>query len=180
VQEPLREILEEGTAHWYAVHTKPHQEWAVAGGLLNRGIETYLPVLRPRRTGPGRRAHPTPFFSGYLFARLDLASIPLSSINWSPGVNRVVSFGGQPAVVQDEVLDWLKRRLAQLRDDDCLRGLPLKPGDRLRVTRGPLRDMEAIFDQRLSSQDRVRVLVDILGRLTACDVDLVCLKRIDG
>jgi transcriptional antiterminator RfaH len=162
------------------VHTKPHQERAVEGGLLNRGIETYLPVLKPRRTQARRQARPRPFFSGYLFARLDLTTIPLSSINWSPGVNRVVSFGGQPAVVHDEVLDWLKRRLAEVEESDYFRGLPLRSGDRLLVVRGPLRDMEAIFDQRLSSQDRVRVLVEILGRLTACDVDLDCLRRIGG
>lgn len=95
-------------------------------------------------------------------------------------MNRVVSFGAQPAVVADEVLDWLKCRLAQLDSSDYFRGLPLQPGDRLRLVKGPLRDMEAVFDQRLSSQDRVRVLLEILGRLTACDVDLACLRRIDG
>ena len=167
------------SAHWYAVHTKPHQEHAVEGALLNRGIETYLPVLKPGTTRSRRKAHPTPFFSGYLFARLDLTRIPLSSINWSPGVNRVVSFGGKAVVVHDEVLEWLKRRLAQVDDGDYFRGLPLQPGDRLRVVKGPLRDMEAIFEQRLSSRERVRVLVEILGRLTVCDVDLDCLKRVD-
>jgi transcription antitermination factor NusG len=152
----------------------------VEGGLLNRGIETYLPVLKPRGARSGRQPHPTPFFSGYLFARLDLTRVPLSLINWSPGVNRVVSFDGQPAIVHDQVLDWLKRRLAQLDDGEYFRGLPLQPGDRLLMVRGPLRDMEVIFDQRLSAQDRVRVLVEILGHPTACDVDLDCLRRIDG
>lgn len=148
--------------------------------MLNRGIETYLPVLKPGGTRSSRKAHPTPFFSNYLFARLDLTRIPLSSINWSPGVNRVVSFGGRPAVVADDVLDWLKCHLAQVDSTDYFRGLPLQPGDRLRLVKGPLREMEAVFDQRLSSQDRVRVLVEILGRLTACDVDLECLRRIAG
>ena len=166
--------------HWYAVHTKPHQERAVEGGLLNRGIETYLPVLKPGRARSGRPAHPTPFFSGYLFARLDLTRIPLSSINWSPGVNRVVSFGGQPVEVHEEVVDWLRRRLAQLDDSEYFRGLPLQSGDRLRIVQGPLRELEAVFDQRLSSQERVRVFVEILGRLTTCDVDLDCLRRIEG
>lgn len=170
--------MEADGAHWYAVHTKPHQEKTVEGILLNRGIETYLPVLRPSHTRSRRKARPRPFFSNYLFARLDLTRIPLSSINWSPGVNRVVSFGGRPAVVSDEVLEWLKRRLAQLDSDDYFRGLPLQPGDRLRMVKGPLRDLEVIFDQRLSAQDRVRVLVEILGRLTACDVDLDCLERV--
>ena len=170
----------DGHQRWYAVHTKPRQEQAVEGFLLSRGIETYLPVLKPSRTRSRRKARPRPFFSSYLFAHLDLTRIALSSINWSPGVNRVVSFGGQAAVVPDEVLDWLKGRLAQVDGGDYFRGLPLQSGDRLQMIKGPLRDMEAIFEQRLSSRDRVRVLVEILGRLTACDVDLDCLKRMDA
>ena len=145
--------------------------------LLSRGIETYLPTLTEgskdsRGGGQGR-----PFLSCYLFARLDPSKVAFSSLNWSPGVNRVVSFGGRPAIVPDEVLQGLRERLARLDGRDYYRGLPLHPGDRLRATKGPLRGMEAIFDQRLSSGDRARVFVEILGRLTACEMDLRDLQR---
>jgi len=167
-----KESLKMKRAHWYAVHTKPHREHGVQEFLLSRGIETYLPTLVNRSKGSSREGRGRPFFSCYLFAYLDLSSVALSSVNWSPGVNRVVSFGGQPAVVPDEVLDCLQQRLAHVDSQDYHRGLPLNPGDHLRVTKGPLKGMDAIFDQRLSSGDRARVLVEILGRLTACQIDL--------
>jgi transcriptional antiterminator RfaH len=166
--------------HWYAVHTKPHQEHTVQDVLVNRGIETYLPVLKPSRIRPPREAHPKPFFPSYLFACLDLTRVPMSSINWTPGVNRLVSFGGQPALVAAEVLHWLKHRLAQIDERDYHHGLPLQPGDRLRLVKGPLKDVEAIFEQRLSSPQRVRVLIEILGRLTPCQINLQDLERIEA
>ena len=164
-------------ARWYALHTKPRKEQQVRLYLESRGIETYLPTLKVASKRHPRQTREEPFLARYLFAHLDLLTVPLSSVNWSPGVTRVVSFGGQPAVVQDEVIAWLKRRLAQAESQGFHKGLPLRPNDRLRVTAGPLRGLEAIFDRRLSSEDRARVFVDLLGRLTACEVPLEWLER---
>jgi transcriptional antiterminator RfaH len=166
--------MAQDAARWYAVHTKPRKERQVRCYLESRGIEAYLPTLPvPSRRRP-REAREEPFLARYLFAHLDLRSVPLSSINWSPGVNRVVSFGGEPAVVPDAVIAWLGRRLVRGYD----KGLPLRPNDRLRITAGPLKGLEAIFDRRLSSEDRARVFVEILGRLTSCEVPLAWLERI--
>lgn len=168
-----------GSANWYAVHTKPHKEHAVALYLQSRGVETYLPVLAQNGSGRTNLA-PRPFFSCYLFARLDLQSVSLSSVNWAPGVNRVVSFGGLPAVVPREVIDWIRDRLERVDPRDYHRGRLLVPGERLRVTRGPLKGLEAVFDQRLSSSARARVFVEILGRLTACQMNLADLVAVES
>jgi transcriptional antiterminator RfaH len=174
----MMESLAEDRTHWYAVHTKPHREQTVQHFLASRGIDTYLPTLTERSKASPRREHDRPFFSCYLFAHLDLTTVALSSVNWSPGVNRVVSFGGQPAIVPETVLQWLQQHLAHIDTRGYYHGLPLCPGDRLRVTKGPLKGMEAVFDQRLSSGDRARVFVEILGRLTACQMDLRDLERV--
>lgn len=168
-----------GSANWYAIHTKPHKEHAVELYLQSRGIDTFLPVLKADGRD-GRQPAARPFFSCYLFASMDFDRVPLSSINWAPGVNRVVSFGGLPAVVPQEVVDWLRRRLEQVDPRDYHRGRPLAPGDRLRVTKGPLRGLEAIFDQRLSSSARARVFVEILGHLTACQMSLADLVAMES
>nr|MBC7244995.1 hypothetical protein [Chloroflexota bacterium] len=165
--------------HWYAVHTKPHKEHAVQEFLLSRGIDTYLPLLKGGSPYNRRNQRGKPFFSCYLFACVNLNEISLSSLNWAPGVNRVVSFGGQPAVVPDVVVGWLRQRLAQIDARDYYQGLPLQPGDRLRVTKGPLKDLEAIFDRRLSSGERARVFIELLGRLTVCEMELNHLQRVD-
>ena len=163
--------------HWYTLYTKPRKEYTVRDLLQGRGIENYLPALKP----PGRRrgaCREKPFFPRYLFARLDLEVIPLSSINWSQGMTGVVAFGGQPAVVPDDVIHWLRARLAQVNGEDYHDGLPLLPDTPVRLIDGPLAGMVALFDRRLSGADRARVLIQLLGRLTATEVPIHWLKHI--
>jgi transcriptional antiterminator RfaH len=165
--------------HWYALHTKPRQEEQVREQLENRGLEAYLPslvVAAARQRATTQRAKP--FFPRYLFARLDLETIPLSSIVYMPGMSTVVSFGGEPATVPDAVVDYLRQRLARIDSPGFLEGAPLRQGDPLRVTSGPLRDLSAIFDRPLSPDGRVRVLVKLMGRLSACEIPIANLSRI--
>jgi transcriptional antiterminator RfaH len=152
---------------WYALYTKPKKERQVDALLREQGIETYLPTVQRkvrRRDRPDRIV----YFPCYLFARLDLSDTPRSSIDWMPGVRHIVSLGERPAVVADEIVDLVRRRLEGIEEVSYGR---LKQGDRVRITSGPLRDLEAMFDQPLSSADRVRVLLEVMGRMTPVDID---------
>ncbi len=164
--------------NWYALHTKPRKEYFVRRLLESRGYETYMPVLRLARKGRRHEVREEPFFARYLFMRADFVTVPLSSINWMPGVVQVVSFGGQPAVVGDRVIEWLKARLASMTPDGYDSGMSLRPNERLRVTGGPLKGMEALFDRRLSAEGRARVFIEMLGRPVACQIELEYLQPI--
>jgi transcriptional antiterminator RfaH len=152
---------------WYALYTKPHKERQVSSLLQEQGIETYLPTVRRkirRRDRPDRVV----YFPCYLFARVDFRATPRSSIAWMPGIRRIVSLGEQPAVVDDAIVSLVRRRLGDMEEVAYGR---LKRGDRVRITSGPLRDLEAIFDRPVSAADRVRVLLDVMGRMTPADID---------
>ena len=157
---------------WYALYTKPHKELQVSNLLQEQGIETYLPTVRrkiQRRDRPERVV----YFPCYLFARVDFQATPRSSIAWMPGMRRIVSFGENPAVVDDEIVSLVQRRLGDIQEVGYGN---LKKGDRVRITSGPLRDLEAIFDQPLSAAHRVRVLLDVMGRMTPADIDYSDIK----
>ena len=159
--------------HWYALYTKPHKEHHVSSILESKGLETYLPTVRGRKNG---RRKTEPFFSCYLFARFDPADA-LPGMYWTSGLRRIVSFGDQPAVVPDEVISSIRKRLAEMGE----LSYPVhrfKQGDRVAIKAGPFRDFEAIFDQSLSSRDRAWVLMDFLGRWARCEVSLDCLERV--
>jgi hypothetical protein len=51
------------------------------------------------------------------------------------------------------------------------------PGDRVVITAGPLRDVEAIFDRTLSPSGRVCVLIRMLERLCRAEVHVSGLQR---
>lgn len=159
---------------WYALYTKPKMEQRVGDLLKSRGIETYVPTVKVthRRRSSVERA----FFPRYIFARVDLETIGPSAIRWTPGLTSIVSFGGEPAVVPDEVVALIKARLAEIEEHEYRDGL--RPGDRVRITKGPLRDFEAVFDRPLSATDRVRILVKTLGRMMVCQIEAKYLEKV--
>jgi transcriptional antiterminator RfaH len=162
--------------YWYTLYTKPHCERQVEGALTAKGIETFfpsMPVLAPRRG----RSPIRPYFPCYLFARFDLEAIGISPINWTPGMRHVVMFGGLPAGVQDVVIDRIREHLQQPHAMDE-QGEFLQSGDHVMITSGPLRDIEAVFDKRLSTAGRVRVLVQLLERWTTCEMEATGLRRL--
>jgi len=163
--------------HWYALYTEPQMEQRVSAILQAKGMETYLPtipVYKGRRQTEKSRA----FFSCYLFARMDFGAVGYSSVAWTPGLRRIVSFGGQPTVVRDEVIDMIRHRLERMEVSGYSVAQGFKSGDRVLIKSGPLRDLEAVFDKSLSSSDRAKVLVDVLGRLTVCEIELSCLEKV--
>ena len=154
--------------HWFALYTKPHKEYQVRGLLCDQGIEIYLPEVRVAARRRGRREK-KPFFPHYLFARLDPRDGLMAKVHWTPGLRRIVSCGGQPVPVPDEVVTYLRRRLeamgvVELED-------PFRKGDTVRVVRGPFEGLDAIFDRRLSPEGRVRVFLELMGRLVATELD---------
>ena len=50
-------------------------------------------------------------------------------------------------------------------------GRRLRAGDRVTVVSGPFRWSEALFDRYLTSSDRVRILLDLVHRQVAVEVD---------
>jgi transcriptional antiterminator RfaH len=75
-----------------------------------------------------------------------------------------VAFGGQPAWVPENLINAIRRRVEQinLAGGESLAGL--QPGDQVVIREGPFAGYQAIFDARLSGDERVRVLLSLLSR----------------
>jgi transcription elongation factor/antiterminator RfaH len=160
--------------HWYALYTKPRKEYQVRSLLQEQAIEAYLPTIQ-RKVRRRDRPETKVFFPCYLFARIDFDVIPRSSIAWMPGIRRIVGTGEQPAIVADEIVEYIRRRL---QGKEEIGYGDLQKGDRVRIISGPLRDLDAVFDQPLSAAQRVRVLLHVMGRLTPVEIDPADIQRI--
>ncbi len=149
---------------WYALFTKPHMERRVGVALSGKGHEVYVPLLEYH----GKRGTllTKPFFPRYVFARFDWDT-EAGKVRWTEGLTSLVMFGGQPAVVPGDLIEGIKDELAVLDGDSFLRP---KPGDRVRITSGPMKDMQAVFDVQLGAKGRVLVLLEILGRETRVEI----------
>lgn len=160
---------------WYVLYTKPHKERHVSQFLGAKGVETYLPLVTIKRRN---KYVEVPFFPCYLFVRLDLTAPGALSVQWTPGLRRLVSFDGRPAVVGEGFIEALKVRLVE--DDELLelRQVGFRPGERVRVDEGPFQGFEGMFDRRLAGDERVRILLDFLGRTTAVEIDSRQLSKV--
>jgi transcriptional antiterminator RfaH len=160
---------------WYVVHIKARQELLVAG-LLEAMAEVvvYLPQVT-RRTG--QRAKAALLFPGYLFVQADLGQTRASAIDKTPGVIRLVAFGGQPQPVPDAAMASLQARVQELNQQGGLPQHPFQPGDSVRITEGPLGGLEGVFQGPMRPAQRVRVLLQFLGGLHELEVDPGLLER---
>jgi transcription antitermination factor NusG len=144
---------------WIAARLLPQKQTLALYCLKLGGFETYLPRIREHRTVRGRRIDATPpLFPGYCFIGI---GSQWHAARWSPGVASLIMHGASPARVPDATIAEIRAR-----EVNGLVELPqppkLKPGDRVRIIRGPLHTLEALYAGQCAS-DRILVLLALLG-----------------
>lgn len=165
---------------WVTLYTKPHQERYVTQFLDAVGVETYLPAIHVYSTHTRRREE-QPFFPCYLFAHIDPLRSAFGAFAWTPGLRHVVRFEDRLAWVSSDLICQMRDHLAGLDAAGYFDGhSTFKTGERVRITAGPLKDLEAVFDRVLGKQGRIRVLLDFLGRSVPCEVEAIHLARLDS
>lgn len=165
------------SANWYVLSIKAHKERPVHRYLESNQIEAYYPTMRVTPVNPRSRST-RPFFPGYLFVNIDLDREGDNRLRWIPGTRGLVRFGNHPAVVPENLIAELRKRVEALNKagGEYRR---LQKGDRVRIINGPFEGYEAIFDAHLSGKDRVQVLLAFLShyprrlRMSVRDVEKV-------
>ena len=150
------------STHWYALRSKPRKEDIVWEQLNSRSIENFFPRLRVHPVNP-RSKKVKPYFPGYMFVKVDLDEVGLSTFQWMPHSVGLVSFGGEPAYVPDNLINTLQKRVDEINEAGGEVYDGLKPGDPIKISDGPFAGYEAIFNERLPGSERVRVLIQMLS-----------------
>ena len=166
---------------WYVIQYDHGRELSVLRSLTEYGFETYLPlVLTMVRSKPSsalsakqRVPQPTmipvrrPAFPGYLFVRFDAASDPWGDITRTACVRRMFQRGDTPTPIPHGVIERLidgQTDRLMLRSVDPL----LEVGAQCAVSAGPFTDHQGVC--LYSDQARVRLLLNLFGRMTEVDV----------
>jgi transcriptional antiterminator RfaH len=147
---------------WFAIQTRPGAEAGAESNLRPLTLETLLPLARRlvHHATRAPRMAVRPLFPGYLFARF-CAAASLRAVKYSRGVLRVVGGGEHPWPVDDEIIADIRERIGPER---CVEigERPIRKGDSVRITAGPLSGWAGIFDSELSDAQRVVILIDTL------------------
>ncbi len=130
------ETTETNNSAWYVVHTKPRQEARALENLQNQGFNCFLPTMRVQKLRNQRVQTLTePMFSRYLFIQLNEQTQNWGPIRSTLGVNKLVSFGPQPANVPPEFVAFLQEASPEAFER------MFAPGDTVHVASGPLRGL---------------------------------------
>jgi transcription antitermination factor NusG len=142
-------------------------ESKVACYLNAVGVEVFLPDYPSRRQWHDRvKISRQPLFPGYLFCRFreKLPNVALGA----PGLVNIVGFADGPAAISDVEIESVRRLVVS---GLTVYGCPLlKIGKRVRVRSGPLMGVEGRIE-KIKSQFRLVVSVELLGRSIAAEVD---------
>jgi transcriptional antiterminator RfaH len=106
-------------------------------------------------------------FPGYFFAQFDYVSWR-RAVEHAPGVRGLVQFGDRLATIDAATIEGLRRRMEA--NETVTIDPEIKVGQEVQIAQGPLQGLEALVTQLLPASERVRVLLEFLGRSVQMEV----------
>lgn len=153
---------------WFLAQLKPNCANIAEKNLKRQGFKTFLPLEEETRQRNGKFVTAMrPLFPGYIFVAFDAARGFWRTVNSTYGITRLVCFGKEPTAVPLDLVSQL-----MLRCDANGKILPpklLKPGDQVRLTKGPFASFVAEVE-KFAPDRRVWVLMELMGGQTRVTV----------
>jgi transcriptional antiterminator RfaH len=165
----LPQLAQIETALWFCVRTQPKHEH-VAATALRRQLEItcFSPRLRFRRaTRRGAVWFVEAMFPGYLFAEF-VYSRQHRQVEYSPGIQGFVRFGDQVAALDSNTIANLRQTADE--EEIVIFNPEIQVGQAVRIAEGPFQGLEALVTHLLPAKERIRVLLDFLGRSLETEV----------
>ena len=162
--------MTEPQAAWYVIHTRPKCEHLAAALMLGLpDVETYCPRIRfQRNTRRGKVWFVEALFPSYFFARFD-PNVSMRAVKHSQNVIRIVDFGGSLIPVSDIVIEALRKEMEN--QDVREISVAVSVGDTVELTEGPMRGLKGIVNSIHSGTERVKILLEFLGRESLVEVN---------
>ncbi|MBC3951569.1 MULTISPECIES: transcription/translation regulatory transformer protein RfaH [Pseudomonas] len=162
-------------ARWYLIQTKPRQEARAEEHLQRQNFECYRPLKPGAATKRSTRPmNEEELFPGYLFIRMDQINDNWYPIRSTRGVARIVTFGGHPIPVQDELIGQIRLRLSTPPPK-----AEFKRGEHVLIKAGELCDIEAIF-LACDGTERAVILLNLLQREQKVVLPISSLLRMEA
>jgi transcriptional antiterminator RfaH len=149
------------------VYTKPQREEFAEVNLRLRRIDTFFPKLLLPKSAK-RKKQIVALFPNYLFVCVDFFSEGYASIIWCPGVKRMVTFNGTPAIVEESIMAFLMGQAAT--DGIISARCNVTVGQQVAINGGPFDGLVGIIQEPPNAKGRVKILLELLNRPTKVDV----------
>ncbi len=148
---------------WYTLRVAVKKEHQCAAALDQLdGIAAFCPRISQRKKArSGARWFTEAMFPGYLFAHFDFTDRH-RQVRHARDVRTILHFGDQYPTIPQPAIDQIRSQL----NADGIAVIPdrLDPETKVVVTSGPFMGFEAIVTRVMPAADRVRILIELLGR----------------
>ncbi|MGE5355516.1 MAG: UpxY family transcription antiterminator [Deltaproteobacteria bacterium] len=162
---------------WHAIYTLYRHEKKVAGELMNKGIETYVPLaMRIRRYNRKIKRYEVPLISNYVFIKV-IPEQYITVLN-TFGVIKFIKNLGKISVIPEIEINYLRLITGEVHNIEAenLSGKELS-GKEIMITEGPLIGLKAkVVDK--SNNNIIIVTLDNVGYAFKFEVDPQIIKFI--
>jgi transcriptional antiterminator RfaH len=156
-------------ALWFCLKTQPKHEHLAATALRRHmQVKCFSPRIRFRK--PTRRGvvwFVEAMFPGYLFAEFNFAR-QHRQVEYSSGIQGVVRFGDQVATVDPNLIANLQEKAGA--EEMVTFNPEIEVGQSVQIAEGPFQGLEALVTRLLPARERIRVLLEFLGRPVEMEV----------
>jgi transcriptional antiterminator RfaH len=153
-------VTNKDTCKWYPVYTCPRAEKKAYQALVDKGIETYLPLHRQLKQWSDRKKWTEePLIKSYIFVRIKEQE--QTEVLTTKGIARFLYFSGKITPMPDRQIDELKLLMASPYELE-ITAADLQPGEKIRIKAGPLKGLTGeIISYR--SQKQLALRLENLG-----------------
>jgi len=145
---------------WFALHTKPRQEFKAESGLRDLDIEYYLPTVTVIKQWSDRKKKVTePLLKSYIFIKANDKERH-SALELTP-VIRCLFYNGRPAVIPEFEMENLRNFISENYEFKVLNSIV--KGSKVRITEGPFAGVTGIVIQEQDGK-YLAVSIDLLNR----------------
>ncbi|PIW70469.1 MAG: hypothetical protein COW08_01655 [Ignavibacteriales bacterium CG12_big_fil_rev_8_21_14_0_65_30_8] len=145
---------------WFALYTKPKQEFKASQQLESAGIDFYLPVITKVKQWTDRKKKITePLIKGYIFIFADEKERNISLEQFS--IVRCIFDNGRPAVIPKWQMENLKNFLRK--DENVIVNSGIVPGAKVKILDGPFEGVIGVIKQEAKGKT-IAVNIELLNR----------------
>jgi transcriptional antiterminator RfaH len=161
--QPRAQLALSDVPLWFCLRTQPKHEHIAAATLRRQlNITCFSPRVRfPKATRRGRVWFIEAMFPGYLFARFSYPVLH-RRVEHSPGIRGIVHFGDYLATLDPQTMAALQEKTGE--EGIVTLDPEIKVGQSVRIAEGPFQGLEVVVTRLLPARERVKVLLDFLGR----------------
>lgn len=158
---------------WHVIYTAPRAEKKVSERLVEKGIETYLPLQKVLRQWSDRKKKvDVPLFNSYVFVKTERHEY--EKIYHIPGFSHFIYYQGRPAVVRQKEIDGIKNFLDKTETSE----IKFEKNRIAEILTGPLRGLNGVIEN--IGKNSIRLRINELGISLVAEVQKASVRQLNN